>query len=299
MRTEELLALGVFGRGSQLSDRIESLLSQRREFSPRVSTARVFASMIAVLGLVAAGSLSPRWIAFAQGKPAFEAASVKIVKFSDYAEPVFEVKPGGLWARRVPLRELIGWAYRVDGREISGTKLLDGEFFEITATAGGPVTEDQLRLMLRTLLEERFKLVSHREEKILPIYTLVVDKGGPRLRESKEPARSGGKIGFTDRAFMFQMTDRISRLVEMLPMFLEDRPVMDRTGLTAVYDIDLQVEMEPEQIRRMPGAGAAFDGFGYAPGVFDAMSKLGLKLEASKRPVDILTIDRVEMPDAN
>jgi len=81
-RTEELLALGVFGRGSRLRERIEmlvqidTLLRRGREFSPRVSRARFAVSAVALLGCVFAGALAPRLIAYAQ-QPAFEVASVR------------------------------------------------------------------------------------------------------------------------------------------------------------------------------------------------------------------------------
>ena len=75
--------------------------------------------------------------------------------------------------------------------------------------------------------------------------------------------------------------------------------MLDKTGLNAVYEIDLNVEMDPEQMKRVPQPGIVFNSFGYAPGVFDAVAKLGLKLESAKEPVEILVIDHVEKPDAN
>jgi hypothetical protein len=74
-RTEQLLALGVFGRGSRLRERIEILLERGREFSPRVSASRLAVSVIALLGCVIAGALAPRLIAFAQAAPQFDVAS--------------------------------------------------------------------------------------------------------------------------------------------------------------------------------------------------------------------------------
>src|SRR5271155_1651280 len=78
-RTEELLALGMFGHGSRLRERIEMLLVSGREFSPEGSRARMAVGAIVLLGCMIAGALAPRWIAFAQ-EPAFEAASVKVNK---------------------------------------------------------------------------------------------------------------------------------------------------------------------------------------------------------------------------
>ncbi len=299
MRTEELLALGVFGRGSRLSDRIEMLLGRRREFSPRASCARVAVTALALLALAVAGSWAPRWIAFAQVRPSFEVASVRAVMPGEHAEPSFDISPGNLRIQRYNLKSLVEWAYRVDGREISGSNWLDSQDFDITAKAGGPASQDQMRLMLQTLLEDRFKLALHREQKVMPFYSLLVDKNGLKMHEVKEEPRQGGRIGWRDNLFTYQMVSHVSQLTEMLPDFLDDRPVQDNTGLTGVYEITLNVEMDPEQIKRMPQPGLVFTGFRYSSGVFDAVQKLGLKLEATKGPVEVLVIDHVEKPDAN
>jgi uncharacterized protein (TIGR03435 family) len=95
------------------------------------------------------------------------------------------------------------------------------------------------------------------------------------------------------------MVNYISQLAKVLPIFLDGRTVRDKTGLTGVYELTLSVELEADQVKRMPQAGAAFTGFGYTSGIFDAVQKLGLKLEAGKGPVDFLIIDHVEKPDAN
>src|SRR5580693_4978224 len=96
MKTEELLALGMFGRGSRLGDRIEMLLERGRVFSPRISRLRVAISSVALIGCVIAGALAPRLIAFAQEKPAFEVATVRPVKLGAHAEQSIEPSPGGL-----------------------------------------------------------------------------------------------------------------------------------------------------------------------------------------------------------
>jgi len=93
MRTEELLALGVFGRGSRLRERIEMLLLRGRDFSSRVSKGRLAVGAAALLGCVVAGSLAPRWIAFAQ-QPAFEVASVRPNKSGERGERR-DFPPGG------------------------------------------------------------------------------------------------------------------------------------------------------------------------------------------------------------
>ncbi len=300
MRTEELLALGVFGRGSRLGDRIEMLLERGRDFSPRASLSRVAASVLALVGFVIAAPLAPRLIAFAQDRPAFEVASVRAVKPGANAEPSVEPSPGGLTMRSKNLIGLLMWAYRIDeANQISGPDWILTQDFDITAKAAGPVSTDQLRLMLQTLLEERFKLALHREQKIVPLYSLLVDKGGPKIHEVRKEPQNGGRIEWTNGVFTYQMVNHISQLAETLPIFLDNRPVQDKTGLAGVYEFTLNVELDADQMKRVPQAGMAFRGFGYTSAVFDAVEKLGLKLEAAKGPVDFLVIDHVEKPDAN
>jgi uncharacterized protein (TIGR03435 family) len=298
-RTEELLALGVFGRGSRLVDRIERLLECGRVFSPRISGARVAASSIALFACVFAGSLAPRLIAFAQTRPSFEVASVRAVEPGANAEPSIEISGGNLTIRLETLRDLVAWAYGQNGLEIAGANSLDNHYFDIAAKAAGPASPDQLKLMLQTLLEERFKLKLHREQKIEPLYSLIVDKSGPKMHEMKEAPRQGGRLGWKDTVFTYQFVNHVSELAVLLPAFLDSRPVQDKTGLTGVYEIDLSVELDAEQLKRVPQPGVTWNGFGYSSGVFDAVAKLGLKLEATKGPVDFLIIDHAEKPDAN
>ena len=269
MRTEELLALGMFGGRSRLGDRIEMLLEYGRVFSPRASRARVAAGAIALLGCMIAGASAPRVIAFAQEKPAFEVASVKAIEPDSRAEPSIEPSPGGLTIRSNNMVGLLMWAYHIDAaNQISGPDWIHTQDFDITAKAAAPVSTDELRLMLQTLLAERFKLALHREQKIVPLYSLVVDKNGPKPHEVQQEPQKGGRIEWTDGVFTYQMVNHISQLAEMLPIFLDGRPVQDKTGLTGVYEVTLNVELEPDQMKRMPQAGAAFDGFGIHLGNF-------------------------------
>jgi uncharacterized protein (TIGR03435 family) len=299
-RTEELLALGMFGRGSRLGARIEMLLERGRVFSPRVSMSRVAASALVLLGCVIAGAVAPRLIAFAQARPAFEVASVKPVKPGTHGEPSVEPSPGGLTMRSKNLIGLLMWAYQIDeANQISGPDWILTQDFDITAKAAGPVSVDQLRLMLQTLLEERFKLTLHREQKIVPLYSLLLDKNGPKLHEVQEEPRNGVGLALGEGTITEHMVNHVSKLASMLPVFLDGRPVEDKTGLDGVYEITLNVEVDADQMKRFPQTGAAFTGFGYTPGIFDAVEKVGLKLEATKGPVDFLVIDHVEKPDAN
>ncbi len=299
MRTEELLALGVFGRGSRMGGRIARLLERGRDFSAGVSGVRLGASGVALLGCLIAGAIIPKAVAFAQTRPAFEVASVRAVRTDAHAEPTVDISGANLTMQRQTVKDLLQWGYGVEAWRISGPVWIDSQEFDIRAKAAGPVSQEQLRAMLQTLLEDRFRLALHREQKITPVYALELGKDGPKMHEVQEEPRQGGRMGWADGVFMFDMVNHVSRLTELLPDFLDGRPVQDRTGLTGVYEIGLHVPLDPEQLKQAPQPGAVFKGFGYSPGVFDAVEKLGLKLESTKAPVEFLVVDHVERPEEN
>src|ERR1700722_8784443 len=95
MNNKELLALGMFGSGSRLGDRIEMLLERGRDFSPRTSLNRVGASAVALVGGLIGGAFTPRLIAFAQATPQFEVASVKPTDPNANEALDLVVSPGG------------------------------------------------------------------------------------------------------------------------------------------------------------------------------------------------------------
>jgi uncharacterized protein (TIGR03435 family) len=196
---------------------------------------------------------------------------------------------------------LVMWAYQIgEANQISGgPDWIRTKDFDITARATEPASTDQLRLMLQSLLAGRFKLVFHKEQRTVSLYSLGVDKGGPTIHEVQQEPHSGGTLGLADGVVTYRMINRISELVAILPAFLEGRPVQNKTGLDGVYDLTLTVEIDPDQVKRMPQMGMTFNGFGYTPGVFDALKRFGLKLEAVRGPVDYIVIDHLEQPSEN
>ena len=214
--------------------------------------------------------------------PTFEVASVKP------AEPqtmgMMRVRmsggpgtpdPGQLTYTNVSLKNVLTNAYNVKGYQLSGPKWLDAERFDITAKIPMGTTKEQFERMLQNLLAERFKLALHHETKELPMYALVVGKGGSKLKESVEddpavpppppppPGNDGtGPVrlkvgadgnpqlpaGMGKNGMMMMMTNGRMRLVanhrpigallEMLGNQL-GRPVVDATDLKANYDFTL------------------------------------------------------------
>lgn len=296
----EMLAVGILGSKSRIGDRIAVLLRRGRTFSPRVSATGVAASVILLSGFLLAGSLAPRWIAFAQQQPkaAFEVASVKPAEPSD--KPGFlQAAPGRLNLSGVTVKMLIQQAWAISGYRIyGGPSWLDSTRYNIAAKAAdgsGNLTLDQMRPMLQTLLTDRFRLTLHREEKELPLYRLVVSKNGPKLKES---AVSGAP---QSRMATGQITDEKAGMETLASQLGQQlgRFVVNRTGLKGDYAFHVEWTPDPGQnlggdSDTPPPAGA--DG----PSLFTALQEqLGLKLESAKGPVEVLVIDQVEKPSEN
>lgn len=158
----------------------------------------------------------------------------------------------------------------------------------------GQPSHMQIQSMVRKLLAERFGLLLHMEQREMPVYAMTVTKGGPKLEPSKDDAAGPQNESDSENAGQVTMRARnfpIGQLASVLMRNFLDRPVVDQTGLTKRYDLELKWTQDET---RAPTDGSA------APVLFTAMrEQLGLKLEPVKAPADVLVIDKVERPGAN
>jgi uncharacterized protein (TIGR03435 family) len=152
----------------------------------------------------------------------------------------------------------------------------------------------QLQLMLQALLADRFKLRVHHETRELPVYALVVAKGGLKIKESPANEENGESVG---RGQLTGQGMQIGSLAMSLSGIV-GRLVVDKTGLTGKYDAKLQWTPDDERgITQTNGVTPPADS---RPSIFTALQEqLGLKLESSKEPVDTIVIDHLEMPTEN
>jgi uncharacterized protein (TIGR03435 family) len=170
------------------------------------------------------------------------------------------------------------------------------------------LTDDQRRAMILDILKERFHFQAHLETKILPVYDLVPAKGGPKFTGGKGPnadtAAAMAKRGITASNGAMIVYDGeitgggipISSLVFSLTGAV-GRTVIDKTGLTGNYDIELK--WTPEN-GGQPSADNGQTDAQSGPSIFTALEEqLGLKLESAKGPVQTLVVDHVEMPTEN
>ena len=207
-------------------------------------------------------------------------------------------------AKYYTLKLLIAAAYDVSPKVISGgAAWVDDEHFDIEAVTPGdtrPARPEQMA-MLRTLLNERFKLSFHREPKEFSIYALEVDKGGAKRKVSTAAASDPEQLISTvyppARIHLPAKNATMADFVSLMQRALLDRPVVDRTGLTGRYDFDLDWAPDETQFGgEVPVAPADAQ----APPFFKAIEEqLGLRLEATRGTVDALVIDQAEPPGAN
>jgi uncharacterized protein (TIGR03435 family) len=162
---------------------------------------------------------------------------------------------------------------------------LSTDRFDIIAQASGNASEGQTMQMLQALLKERFKLAVHREMKELPAFLLEVGRKGPKFRAAKDDgsgAEIAGGEGHQIKAHHISM----KLLAGALQGYLGD-PVLDATGLTGLYDLNLDFTVD----ENLSAEG---------PRIFEAVQEqLGLKLEARKAPVEVIVIDHIEKPSGN
>jgi uncharacterized protein (TIGR03435 family) len=232
----------------------------------------------------------------------FEVADVKINRSGETRMAVDFQGGGKLSMRNVPIKVLILFAYHVRAEGVEGwPNWFESDRFDVVAKAAQTTPPDDLRRMLQALLAERFKLLVHTDQKVMPAFALALGKSGPKLQPS-EPAilmeqrcdPSAGPSGLKHVAcHHLTMAVLADTLQELSPRDF-DVPVIDQTGLKGAYDFNL--DWAPPS---RPGAEASSDpAAGIA--IFGAVeAQLGLKLERKKLPLPIIVIDHVERVPAD
>ena len=201
------------------------------------------------------------------------------------------------------LKLLIAAAYDLNPRTISGgPSWIESDHYDIVAVTPGEVrpTRQEQMSMLRSLLTDRFKLTFHREPKEFSIYQLELSKGGPKLKETavpNDPPTVGPGVVYPQRIVMPARNATMGDFASLLQRAILDRPVVDKTGLSGRYDFDL--EWAPDETQ-FGGDGPTAPADTPSPPLFSAIQQqLGLRLVATRGPVDALIVDTAERPSAN
>jgi uncharacterized protein (TIGR03435 family) len=230
----------------------------------------------------------------------------------------------------IPLKLVLWRAYEVEDYQLSGPGWLDNERYDIRAKIAPDVTKDQFRVMLQNLLIERFGMQIHRETREIQAYELVVAKGRLKMKESATasgesiaPGPNGtlatqkDKDGFTElppgkkgmlRFMLVSGKHRVSARMQPISSIVSmckgqvGHPVIDKTGLTGIYDFNLdfapnaQLASAAEPSSAAPLDGIKEDGVPFLV----AIQSLGLRFQPIKMPVEVIVIDHIEkIPTAN
>ncbi|HLX46608.1 MAG TPA: TIGR03435 family protein [Bryobacteraceae bacterium] len=249
------------------------------------------------------------------GQNAFEVASVKAAK-----QPINFVRsnggpgtddPGLYNCENCSLNVLISYAFGVEYFRVIDPGWMQQTAFVINARVPARTTKEQFREMLQNLLAERFHLAVHREKREMTAYELLVGKGGPKLKPAEEEAAQDGskkagtpesKLGtdgyptlpdgyqmswISDRARMRYPRQTMKQFVGLLEGQLGG-PVVDSTGLTGKYDIELYWASDDFSSDR---AGASEP----RPNLVQALQQqLGLRLVKKREPIEVIVVDRCE-----
>jgi len=287
--------------------------------------------MKVVLAALVAAAAAPA-AAQTDTRPAFAVATIKYNRSGDAAQSM-RLQPGGrIVVTNQPLRRLIIFAYGLQPQQLAGgPSWLDSDRFDITAQAEGNISPTPpggppgpAQLMLQRLLAERFGLVVHTEAREMPVYALTVARRdgqlGPRIKPAatdclalmtgapggvpvQAPRVPDGRpaCGITRDGTGKVMAGGTTMTMLAISMLTgpAGRLVIDRTGLTGAYDFDFEFAADPA-----PGAAPAPAGAATAvadrPSLFTALEEqLGLKLQATGAPIDVLVIDQVHPPTDN
>jgi bla regulator protein BlaR1 len=322
--------LAMANRGD-LSTRVHAVLNTRQQRGPAGVWARITVTVAAAASVallaplrIVAGALG-QTPAGSTARPQFDVASIKR---SPSFDRIMSVRPlPGRLTADATLQVLMQYAYGVQPFQlVGGPSWLTSDHYEIEARADVSANRDQIFLMLQSLLEDRFHLKTHREMRELPVFTLVVNKGGLKLPPPKEggcldsavdaavewvgggrmpvpgelpPAKSrcgSAIVALGPGGAHLSGEIAMSELVRMLSM-LSGRSVLDKTEFTALFDVQLNfVPDETTPAMPPPPPGSSISGVSIAQAL---QEQLGLRLESAKGPVEVIVVDQAERPSAN
>lgn len=224
-----------------------------------------------------------------QTAPQFEVASIK--RNSGISPNTnIDISGGRVTFINASVKTLIRNAYDILAFQLEGEQhWLDSEMFDIVATTGKSekVSTEQFRLLVKSLLEERFHLKTHWETRQASVYKLTVGKEGPRFKENLEAQEPGintqkgpghGRMKATHEPIAILASNLANQL---------GRFVWDQTGLQATYDWLLEWNPDPTVDSVLPSLSSA------------VQEQLGLRLEAQKGPMPTLVVDTVDRPSEN
>ena len=233
--------------------------------------------------------------------PAYDVMTIKPNK-ADNGSMGIDSHNGHFVAHNASLKRLLQYVYDLNEDSIAGVPAqFDTLRFDIEAKIVEPdlaalekMNSEQRRAMLRPLVIERFQLKTHTEYRILPVYELVVAKGGPKCKLSDDQTKLGwGDIGLYYNKSNIKLEGRGIPMAQLAQNLADQvhRTVIDKTGLAGNYRLTLQWTPDGAPVSTDDNA---------PPSIYTAVQEqLGLKLQPAKGPVEVLVVDHVAMPSDN
>jgi uncharacterized protein (TIGR03435 family) len=238
------------------------------------------------------------YAARAQSTPSFEVASVRPSQHEvgpDYNNQI-TYSPTGLTGKNVTLKRLIAEAWHCQMNQVLGPPWLDQNEYDIVARAPEGSSKEQISLMLRSLLSDRFHLKEHSDTRQMRVYELAIAQGGPRIHQVQPEAAAISGSGFHFRGDMREFADLLAVQFSIpaadnpsVPTRAGGSPipVLDKTGMQGIYDfsVDLRPELGTDTFTAWK---RALEG------------QLGLKIESRKGDVAVVVVDdAAKIPTVN
>ncbi len=248
----------------------------------------------------------------ADADPSFEVATIKPNNTGATSMQGLVIQGRKFLTRASSLGDLISFAYEVQAKQIiNAPDWLDKDRYDIEAVPEqeGVPNPEQIRIMIRKLLADRFALKFHHDKREMSAYVLTVAKDGQKLKPTQLKGNLPGiGIGPGTGGITLNMRNAtIGDFTGFLQILVLDRPVVDKTGIEGRFDYqctftpdDSQFGGHPPPMPQAKDNGSTDTAAPAAPSLYDAIQQeLGLKLSAEKTAVDVIAIDHVDKPSAN
>jgi uncharacterized protein (TIGR03435 family) len=240
----------------------------------------------------------------ANANPSFEVATIKPSKPDDQRK-AFIVDGDRFKIINQPLVQILCFAYDVQAKQLIGLPpWAETDKYDIDAKPDGEGAPSgkQWKAMIQKMVAERYKLTFHPDKKELSVYVLSVAKGGPKLTKNEGDPNGLPALFFHGRLGDLDVRNAtLADFTGLMQSAVLDKPVVNQTELTGKYDFTLSWTPDDSQFS---GMGAKIppptDNANAPPNLYTAMQEqIGLKLEATKAPADVMVIDHVEKPSDN
>jgi uncharacterized protein (TIGR03435 family) len=239
----------------------------------------------------------------ANAHPSFEVATIKPTK-PDEQRFMLIVRGGRFETMNTSLSKLLTFAYGMQAKQLIGLpEWADTDKYDINAKPDieGSPSKKQLQEMVQKLIADRYKLTFHRDKKDLSVYVLSIAKTGPKLTKSEGDPNGLPGFGLRGLGALNIRNANMGDFAGLMQEAVLDRPVVDQTGLAGRYDFSVNWTPDDSQYGGM-GAKAPppTDSANAPPNLYTAIQEqIGLKLDATKAPADVMVIDHVEKPSEN